>query len=1470
MLPLFLGVLGSVAGGLVGGSLAVSIGYAVGSVIGTMLQPQRGPNVVGPRLEDLAIQVSSNVADLPRAYGTIAHKGNMIWAKGNQIQEVVSTSTAKKKFLGVTVAKQSTTTYSYFLTAAIAFVKVPEGATLKIVKVWAADKLLINNSTDNVQTMLVSGENASKYFTFYLGTDDQQPDPDIAADVGLANCSGYPAIMYVVIKDFPLADFFNSPSRLDLKVEYSMSFTEAGLTLISEAPVPTASNNLPAIHNANLLDGQGLHVWRVGPPDANFTVSSALQKTEFLLMPGNEVGAQLRSIAASASDINSGTDHIITAPYAAKGKSDRNVFVITAFVQREGGAPDGSANVPDRRFLTSQPTMLTLAGFWSTEMIIDSLWVGPYPNVKAALDAVRTEGGGPGDLSSQPTIDEYIFDFHNQLRNFTGQNELEWGDDIWQGEVGPPSHTIRFGIYFPSGTTTIWPMPITEAMFLDGNFAFWLRVEIYDAEIDQSRIVRIEVAPADETPEQMTHYAFYQNVLYLTYQHDGGLRRLVRIEDGVVTTTTTIGTDIGVSTMGVLNGELVVIFNDGADATIGRYDLASLAVIDTYTAGEVATLFGSSSSSFYNSVSIEPDQILFVLSGDLQTLASFTATAPVVIGDISADFIAGGAGRFFNIWQRANLYAIATQGGSLTNLGGQFYAGGTVQPGTVLLADIISAECQLAGLREIDIDVSLLTDQVRGYRITQRGSVRNPIQQLQACYPFDVLQSGYRLKFLPRGTTSVATVTVDDLGIDVQWRIDREMETQLPRKVVFLYLDRSLDYEVNDQYSERPIDSETEETIEIPIVFTADEAAQRVDVLHSIYLLERTTYGPFTLPPPFRFLEPSDVITVVTNDATYSVRLTDVEYKADGSIECMGKPNAVPIYSSNAVGAAPLPADEEIPIAGPVVTLLMDLPAITFELEPGITVAMSGLYDNWVGGEVWYTPDSGTTWQSVLGFADSVTMGICGAPIGAHAGHLVDLASELTVQLYSGTLASVTEEQFYDEALLFAYGVNGRWEIIAARTVVDNGNKNYTLSTFIRGMRGTEWATGLHADGDYLVWLKDPDLEFQSVPDAMIDTTITVRGANVGAGIDGQTDTSLLYQGVNLTPLSGVNPKATQAVNGNITITWDRRDRGDSSWESYGDIPMSEATESYEIDIMSGATVVRTLTGTTPSIVYGATEQIADFGTLQTTLTLRIYQLSALVGRGYVLSAVVPVEGVVPIPANDLLAWWDPSDLSTLWQDTAGTTPVTAAGQNVRRIDDKSGNGNHAIVTSGTAMTYEEAGGLAYIDFTSTVLQVTVAGSSSQTYLMACMALRHTSYANDVPYNLATAVSGTTRGLALQANSGNLIVYGSGGSINFGAHPVTVNNDYVATFWFDGAQASANDRARIRINAVDRARVSGSVPNTTSPAAALILTFPSLPGGSGGEVTGRLYGLAMYNVVLGGASLDQLEDYMAGKSGVTL
>jgi len=68
--------------------------------------------------------------------------------------------------------------------------------------------------------------------------------------------------------------------------------------------------------------------------------------------------------------------------------------------------------------------------------------------------------------------------------------------------------------------------------------------------------------------------------------------------------------------------------------------------------------------------------------------------------------------------------------------------------------------------------------------------------------------------------------------------------------------------------------------------------------------------------------------------------------------------------------------------------------------------------------------------------------------------------------------------------------------------------------------------------------------------------------------------------------------------------------------------------------------------------------------------------------------------------AGEQGGWYDPSDISTLWQDNARTTPVTAIGQTVGAIDDKSGRGNHLLqATSSLRPAYQQdASGRFFLD----------------------------------------------------------------------------------------------------------------------------------------------------------------------------
>ena len=60
------------------------------------------------------------------------------------------------------------------------------------------------------------------------------------------------------------------------------------------------------------------------------------------------------------------------------------------------------------------------------------------------------------------------------------------------------------------------------------------------------------------------------------------------------------------------------------------------------------------------------------------------------------------------------------------------------------------------------------------------------------------------------------------------------------------------------------------------------------------------------------------------------------------------------------------------------------------------------------------------------------------------------------------------------------------------------------------------------------------------------------------------------------------------------------------------------------------------------------------------------------------VTPIVPTSPLTLFVGGEQGAWYDPIDIATLFQDDAGTTPVTAAAQPVGRVLDKSGRSNHA------------------------------------------------------------------------------------------------------------------------------------------------------------------------------------------------
>jgi hypothetical protein len=65
------------------------------------------------------------------------------------------------------------------------------------------------------------------------------------------------------------------------------------------------------------------------------------------------------------------------------------------------------------------------------------------------------------------------------------------------------------------------------------------------------------------------------------------------------------------------------------------------------------------------------------------------------------------------------------------------------------------------------------------------------------------------------------------------------------------------------------------------------------------------------------------------------------------------------------------------------------------------------------------------------------------------------------------------------------------------------------------------------------------------------------------------------------------------------------------------EVPLGEASETYEIEILDGGEVARTVTGLgAPAWLYSLADQETDFGAAATSIAFRVYQVSAAFGRG--------------------------------------------------------------------------------------------------------------------------------------------------------------------------------------------------------------------------------------------------------------
>lgn len=558
-------------------------------------------------------------------------------------------------------------------------------------------------------------------------------------------------------------------------------------------------------------------------------------------------------------------------------------------------------------------------------------------------------------------------------------------------------------------------------------------------------------------------------------------------------------------------------------------------------------------------------------------------------------------------------------------------------PGTEDLQDIVNAELAMnPAIVTADHDTTDLSGvPVRGFKAA--GPPGKTIAELGDIFYFDCVP-GNPIRYQLRGAPVVGTIQNEDTGVGVDeagqpftgLKIGNDVER--PSVIGLSAPNASADHEPVFRRGDRlTTEGPDVKKIRTEVELTPAEVQGRA---LAMTLMERASAhtAEYGLSDRYAAAEPGDAYYVYDDQGNlYNKFIRSLTYQ-DGVKECKWELNDTSAlvetgitddnYTPSLIVAAPVDSNL-VAIDGPIVRDADD--------DPGFYTAIEGEgTEDYPGGIVRRSTDN-------LDFSEIATAhpteSVVGAATTALAnwtgGYVWDEVSSVTVVVGDGqTLSSSTHAAMQaDRNVNSAFiGVHGRWEVIRFRTATLGATATYTLTGLLRGMRGTEAHMGTHAVGDTFVLMTYAGLRRASGEVADIGQVRYLKAVTNGRPAASATSESFTNEAVGLLPFSPVGFTVERDASNNCTLGWTRRTRLFTRIGGTGGsyAPLGEATEAYEVDVYSTSgyvTVVRTISATSETAAYSAAQQTSDALTPGDPLYVRVYQISAAVGRGSYLQA---------------------------------------------------------------------------------------------------------------------------------------------------------------------------------------------------------------------------------------------------------
>src|SRR5690606_7632664 len=519
-------------------------------------------------------------------------------------------------------------------------------------------------------------------------------------------------------------------------------------------------------------------------------------------------------------------------------------------------------------------------------------------------------------------------------------------------------------------------------------------------------------------------------------------------------------------------------------------------------------------------------------------------------------------------------------------------------------------------------DVTQLTDMVEGVVFADSYTCADAIRSQMGQYFFDAGEfdagAGYRINYVKRGGSASVTLTDSDV-VDGPDDWEREDSYERPRALHVAYQNPVADYgapNITIKRTSPDVLVVGERSVAVPNVYSdVDEITRRADIMLTVVYTEIAGTYDVILPISCLGLAPTDCIGFSIRGRTRRLRMTDWRFSPDGTIRTKWMSDRQSAYTSNVTGLPVVPSSPPPPsIVGPTVSAVLDIPALVDSADSlHLVVAASGQSPAWYGAQHQVKAPSDADFATAAQFSAPTTIiGLLQSDVSDASEHFTDTTNVVRVKLYSDDeLVTYTQQQFLSENGAFALAWDDagtlRWEICQYRDAVKVGEREWELTTLLRGRLNTE--TAEHPTGSMFVLL-DAGIRMIPAQSAWLDETLTHRAVSNGQLPDQAAQYPQEYTGESQREWPVAHVFAS--LNGDtLEVAWVPRHRFGTD-----DHPVRSANwDGYRVTATDG---VNTLTADTTADGHSF-----DVTGCSSPITVTVSQLNRFTGEGPTVTEVI-------------------------------------------------------------------------------------------------------------------------------------------------------------------------------------------------------------------------------------------------------